>query len=222
MYANQLAFLTDVVRNRPTDTSLVHTNPSSPTNETEPAPTIHHEDSIENVQITKKRKMNTMEIKLMKALDNHNIRQNQKAARETYYEDDDKLFLLSLLPFVKSIPPHFKFAARMDIMQSINKYIIVQPPSLPLQQASYSPNPIGLVQVPDHQSALQQEWQQFRVATPQLGPSEVQHHFSQNPVVHQQEPQPGPSGIQRQRTETPMMSPIGSVYSQDSTDLSLF
>lgn len=89
----------------------------------------------------------------MEALDTHSIRQKQKAETVNSVEDDDRLFLLSLVPFLKLIPPHFKFAARLDIMQSINKFIAVQPPapSQHSQQLAYNRTP---TQAHYHQSGI--------------------------------------------------------------------
>lgn len=37
-------------------------------------------------------------------------------------ENDNRLFLLSLLPSMELIPPHLKLTARMDIMEVVHKY----------------------------------------------------------------------------------------------------
>ncbi|KAG5877946.1 hypothetical protein JTB14_034256 [Gonioctena quinquepunctata] len=38
-------------------------------------------------------------------------------------DDDDRLFLLSLLPIMKSIPPNLKLDARIEMMQCIQKFV---------------------------------------------------------------------------------------------------
>lgn len=215
MYANQLAFLRDVIHRRPTDASMDDMDPSSPNHETGfPSETQASINETPAVHVAKK-KGNMVERKLVEALENHNIRQKQKSENVNSGEDDDKLFRLSLLPFLKSIPPHFKFAARMDIMQSINKFVIVQPAAPhhhPQQQYSQNLGASG------HQPGIQ-HWQYLNT---QPGPTGVQPYVNQSPSVHQEEPLPGPSGIQQQRAESPLRSPISSLYSQDDTQLTLF
>lgn len=216
MYANQLGFLSDVIQRRPTDTSMDDGAPLSPNSQSESAsesPATIHDDSP-TVHVAKKRKGNTLEQKLVEALDNHSIRQKQKAQTVNSEEDDDRLFLLSLVPFMKSIPPHFKFAARMDIMQSINKYNPIQSPAPSVYSPQLPYNQIP-TQAPSHQSGILHQWQYLN---PHAGPSGLPD-FNQSPS--QQEPQTGPSGIQRQSTESPLMSP-GSSYSQDTDITQLF
>lgn len=53
--------------------------------------------------------------------------------KESQYEDDDRLFLSSRLPTLKSLPTHLKFAVRMAMMQCINKYIASSALSEPTQ-----------------------------------------------------------------------------------------
>lgn len=135
-------------------------------------------------------------------------------------EDDDRMFLLSLLPHMKSIPPHLKLVSKMEIMQTINKFISIQPPA-PYQQSQ--------------QLYVSQQNQNSILQPTSTG---VQSFINQSPSVYQ-EPQPGPSGIQtgypgsifpahqpqpqyaasQQQTVT---SPLTSPYSQDDTDISLF
>lgn len=71
-------------------------------------------------------KLNPVETKLIEALD----RKAEEKKKETINEDDDRLFLLSLLPSsLKSIPQHLKLNATMDIMQSVNKYLFRSAPA---------------------------------------------------------------------------------------------
>lgn len=135
IFANQLAFLRDVIRPRPTDASIETMDPFSPNHENDSA--SETQSGLDKpVHVAKKRKGNVVEKRLMEALENHNLRQKEKSESiknesKNVCEDDDKLFLLSLLPFLKSISPHFKLSARIDSMQSINKFIIVQIPAPP-------------------------------------------------------------------------------------------
>lgn len=94
MYAKQLAFLSDVIHRRPTDASLDNMNPSSPNNETGSASEISTVlDSLQMSMLPKKK------------IEDHTIRQKQKSQTEKldYDKDNDKLLLLSLLPFIKLI-----------------------------------------------------------------------------------------------------------------------
>lgn len=198
MYTNQLNFLSDVIQPRPTDTSMNDVAVPLPNDQNEPASETFH-DETSTVHASKKRKGNMVEKKLLEALEKHNIRQKQKEQAASSGDDDDKLFLLSLVPALKSIPPHFKFAARIDIMQSINKFISLQSPA-PCSQLPYN----QITQTPGQHSGLPQ-WQ---YQNQQPGHSGVQTYQS------------GASKIYEERTESPLMSPISS-YSQDSSDITL-
>lgn len=204
MYANQLAFLNSVIHHRSTDTSLDHRDSPSPNqesglvSETSVAP-----GELSDGQVSKKRKGNAVEKKLLEAIDNYNIRQKGKSQLEKVgaSEDDDKLFLLSMLPLVKSIPAHLKLAARIDIMHTINKFITMQPATPPLQTQP-SPNS----QYHNQPSISQPGIQQYSILQPVS--SGVQHYFPQ-------EPQPGPSGIQPGCSAGQYLGRKISIYTQE-------
>ncbi|KAL1488700.1 hypothetical protein ABEB36_014499 [Hypothenemus hampei] len=67
----------------------------------------------ESVSIGKKRKLPSVEEKLVEVLENNMSYRQQKQKSE---ENDDRLFLLSLLPSFKMIPPYNKLSARVEIM----------------------------------------------------------------------------------------------------------
>lgn len=80
-------------------------------------------------------------------------------------EDDDRCFLLSLLPIMKSIPDHFKLISRLEILQTINKFasfpalspwLLPQPPYYPQQQQQFPapppPQPQSTSSTTTHQS----------------------------------------------------------------------
>ncbi|CAG9771468.1 unnamed protein product [Ceutorhynchus assimilis] len=126
-YTSQLWFLNDVIQRLPADASMddikLETGLAAETSTS----TVYDEPSAEHV--TKKRKGNIVERKRVEALASPNINQEGQIQTINSNEEDDRLFLLSLVPFLKSIPPHSKLAARMDIMQSINKFMTVQFPA---------------------------------------------------------------------------------------------
>uniref|UniRef100_A0A6P7EYI0 Uncharacterized protein LOC114324624 n=1 Tax=Diabrotica virgifera virgifera TaxID=50390 RepID=A0A6P7EYI0_DIAVI len=175
-YTNQLAFLSDVIHLRFADISMNNIDPPSP------------------------KKRNSLEKALLGAIGKHNVRQNQNTQKDCY-ADDDKFFLLSLLPFLKSIPPHFKFAVRMDIMQSINKFNVIPPLASQLASTVQQQGPITSLR-----SSI----------------DEVKPYVGQSSSVHHREPQPGPTGTgaHQQSHATSLLSPINSIYLQDDSESS--
>lgn len=130
VHAQQLSFLEDTLKNRLTTNSIANEeesleaeNPEDFSTPSSSRRNLSTETSI-TTNIGKKRRLNPVETKLIEALDK---KAEEHKKKEKINEDDDRLFLLSLLPSLKSIPPHFKLSARMDIMQSINKYFIPTP-----------------------------------------------------------------------------------------------
>lgn len=232
LYTNQLAFLSGVILPRTTDTSLNTMDPSSPNENGPPLESQVVLDEPSDVpEVSKKRKVNMVERKLLDAIETHNIRQKEKSKTEKT-DDDDRLFLLSLLPFMKSIPPHFKLAARMDIMQTINKFITAQQPPAnyphPQQYNQNNYQPPGhqsqqhqflnlmqpcLNQPPIHQPEHQPET--FGNQSGSTGMQPLGHSFS----VHQ-DPLPGTSRS-HQHSAASSFSPV-SLHSQDDTEMQLF
>ncbi|KAF5301289.1 hypothetical protein FQR65_LT19238 [Abscondita terminalis] len=129
VYTQQLSFLEDTIKNRTTSNSMDNNEQESQETEnpedSSTSLSLRSELSTETTNIGKKRRLNPVETKLIEALDRK--AEERKKKEKINEEDDDKLFLLSLLPSLKSIPLHFKLNARMDIMQSINKYFISPP-----------------------------------------------------------------------------------------------
>ncbi|KAF5299132.1 hypothetical protein FQR65_LT09491 [Abscondita terminalis] len=125
----KLSFLEDTIKNRTTSNSMDNNEQESQETEnpedSSTSLSLRSELSTETTNIGKKRRLNPVETKLIEALDRK--AEERKKKEKINEEDDDKLFLLSLLPSLKSIPLHFKLNARMDIMQSINKYFISPP-----------------------------------------------------------------------------------------------
>lgn len=72
------------------------------------------------VNVGKKRKIDPVEEQILEALRTNKTRREQQEKME---DNEDRHFLLSLLPSLMQIPPNLKLNARMDIMQCIKNYI---------------------------------------------------------------------------------------------------
>lgn len=83
----------------------------------------------------KKNKAPTViEQKLLEALENNAMRRERQVQQQNernFEDDDDKLFLLSLLPGLRMVPAHLKFAARMEMMQVMNRFVMHAPTPAP-------------------------------------------------------------------------------------------
>lgn len=134
MYAQQMMFLKDIIKHHKTKSSMddsqsgaqsadgeevSYSNESKFIGEKKRTEDYQVGSSHQSQLMRKKRKLNLVEMKLLKALDDTISRREMRAKLE---EDDDRHFLLSLLPAMKFIPTHLKLTARMDLMQCINKY----------------------------------------------------------------------------------------------------
>ncbi|CAH1107041.1 unnamed protein product [Psylliodes chrysocephalus] len=152
VYAVQMSFLEDTIQHRATDSSMNDdqvehsqaldkefemnegaqtSNALNENNITGQALQQSHATTSSNLSVNltekvvigKKRKIPLIEAKLIEALDANAKRRETKENEN----DDDRLFLLSLLPQLKQLPPHLKLSARLSILQALNKFVLEIP-----------------------------------------------------------------------------------------------
>lgn len=63
----------------------------------------------------RKKRLNPVDVEILKALQNHEPRQDE-------FKDDDKAFLMSILPTIKRISEDDRLEFRIDVMQLLRKY----------------------------------------------------------------------------------------------------
>lgn len=186
MYAQQLSFLRDVMAYRATTSSL-QTSSERESQQTQGEQADRNADNVENLNehptpeespflnkktSAKRRRLDQVESKIILALEANAARQERLEKNE----DDDRLFLLSLLPIMKTIPDHLKLSSRVEIMQTVNKYATYPTVSPPLC-------------LPQHQF-VQGNQHQTHCNQPQLQPSfQLQHRQlnpppQQSPILH--------------------------------------
>ena len=192
MFATQMSFLEDTVLPRKTSSSLV----APEDNQTDYTDILcTPPKNLTLSECGKKRKLTFVETKLIDALESNASRRAEKEQRV----DDDRFFLLSLLPQLKLIPNNQKLSARMEIMGVINKYIQTE--------ATYTqPN-----QYLNHPHNYQTQLQQHSPHSSFTPPPQI--HLKKNNV---------------QETSIPLQSPTDSIhscntnFSPEDSQLSLF
>lgn len=146
VYYNQLLFLTPVVQNKHTETNLLPDTDKNKETVVEGPFTNETNDELQSNstsgQTKKKRKqisMHPVEKEIIEAL--HKSIQLRQEQNQQMEDDDDRMFLLSLLKPLKQIPEPLRFSVRMDLMNVINQAqvnsqsasLIFQPQHQPLQ-----------------------------------------------------------------------------------------
>lgn len=233
VYAVQMSFLEDTIQHRATDSSMNDdqvehsqaldkefemnegaqtSNELNENNITGQALQQSHATTSSNLSVNltekvvigKKRKIPLIEAKLIEALDANAKRRETKENEN----DDDRLFLLSLLPQLKQLPPHLKLSARLSILQALNKFVLEipynqhQPPPFhyraPSTEHRAPPDPLHQQPLVYLQHSQHQTYLQATEKTPE-------HQKMQSNTA--------PTEILPNETTSPLQSPSESIYS---------
>lgn len=154
MYAQQLDFLKDTVNPKRTVSSLERkTNGSTSVQEEREENGHEGEEEVTSgpsnpssrpnvlrAPVTKvgKKRLHPIEEKILRSLDNYEKRTKTGQAKEISEDDDNRHFLLSMLKNLSSLPQHLNTSCRIELMQCINKYQIMNNPQHQFQQPHHS------------------------------------------------------------------------------------
>ncbi|XP_050299907.1 uncharacterized protein LOC126744879 [Anthonomus grandis grandis] len=226
MCAQQLSFLSDVVQRRATESSLDATHELAATDDetaATPQEGTDEDASIEppdqpnttkresrkrqqqqhyGEERIKKKKNDSVETVLCEALQTHTDIQKGKLMKEKESVDDDKHFLLSLLPFFKKIPIDNKLLVRMELMALLNRHIC--PPPHQHHATTFS-------EPPSHFQPHVEPPSWYTHSLPPQNSLPQQHQPTSTPHLQNQ---PGPSGLQRVAPPESQFSP----YSLDGSE----
>lgn len=162
MYARQLEFLRDTLTPQKTSNSLEgDKKEEDEEDDEEDDALIEKRPRISRVG---KKKLHPIEEKILRSLD-----KCEKEKMTKTDDDDNRHFLLSLLPSLSSLPRHLNTRCRIEIMQCINKYetMISQHPQQPTTNLCQ--------QYSNHCLSQQQQQQQQHL---QFQPLRSETHFS--------------------------------------------
>lgn len=210
MYSQQLEFLRDIVASKRTVTSLEQTNMdfTSDQEREEEHESNDEEDvtqeftsessthsSARNISRTKvgKKRLHPVEDKILQSLDRYEKKSKIDKAKETVEDDNNRLFLLSLVQSLAALPQHLNTRCRIEIMQCINKYETMdqhqnQPPSQYLSTIRSYPS----YQQYNQQSQQLPHFQPIH-HTQMYIPSQLQSQHSQHQPTTSVTPMPTPS-----------------------------
>lgn len=214
MYSQQLEFLRDIVASKRTVTSLEQTNMefTSDQEREEEHESNDEEDvtqeftsessthsSARNISRTKvgKKRLHPVEDKILQSLDRYEKKSKIDKAKETVEDDNNRLFLLSLVQSLAALPQHLNTRCRIEIMQCINKYETMdqhqnQPPSQHLSTIQSYPSYQQYNPQPQQQSQQLPHFQPIH-HTQMYIPSQLQSQHSQHQPTTSVTPMPTPS-----------------------------
>lgn len=142
VFFKQLSFLQSVVQERSTSNSMANTDVSEiePNVEQNSVHASWKERTGTKRKSTGNETANSDVDKLVSVLkDNIRSREDTERSKE---DDDDRMFLLSLLTSMKKIPDHMRFSVRMQMMQIIDHALKGDSTFVTVQQSLQQNHPI--------------------------------------------------------------------------------